>query len=131
MASAGRVGFSLALPVWVSVALSAAAARGADETASKDHVFPLLADGGGYRFELFLTNFAAGGNSCEFEWGGARGFDEWSSSEVRFDDRLVPRDSVSLTADDTLIFLGEGRDSVSLRSVGAFEKRAAFGFGRL
>jgi len=64
----------------------AANAQAADETAKRFNYLPLIADGGGIRSTLLITNVASSANSCSLAFL----FDQIDASDFETHDRLTP-----------------------------------------
>ena len=99
--------------------MPAVLAQPAGGTASREHFFPLVADGGGFRFRLFLINTAEMSNRCVFEPGP--GLD----ANVFESEAEISREGAGAVVE---LASGNGATAI-LRSAG--ERALAFGFAKL
>ncbi len=91
----------------------------ADVTANREHFFPLIATGDGFKSDLFLTNFSQSENRCLLRLQG-RGLDA-----LIFEDN----DALSVTASGATIDLAGQGDSLTL--LGNGERSLVFGYAKL
>jgi len=90
-----------------------------DDAAAREHLFPLIADGEGFRSHLFLTNVTAPDNRCTLELHGT-GFDA-----ARFEKHAA------LTAGDAGIEITLGDTGADLILATAGEQGLALGYAKL
>ncbi len=83
-------------------------AQAVDAGAGREHFFPLLVDGGGFRSRLILFNTADSANECALQFGG-EGFDA---------DRLGASDSFAASGSGARVELGFPGASVVLATAG-------------
>ena len=101
----------------ILVAATPAAAGVPDDSAGMEHYFPLVADGGGFRSRLFLTNVSDGANRCALSLRGA-GLDAGV---------FQANDAVALDGAATMVDLGGAGAGATLTTAGD----GALIFGRM
>lgn len=90
-----------------------------DDAAAREHLFPLFADGEGFRSYLFLTNASDPGNRCTLELHGA------GLNAVRFEDHAA------LTAADASIEIDLGDTGADVMLTTSGERDLALGYAKL
>ena len=88
--------------------------------ASREHLFPLFADGGGFRTRLYLTNAAGAGNRCELTLHGA------GLNAARFE----AHPALTVSGAGAGIVLGAGGETAVLATAGA-GSYPALGYAKL
>ena len=107
------------LSAFALLAALPAAAQLPDETANREHFFPLVADGGGFRSYLFLTNAADAANQCALALQGPN----LDTGIFEANDAVTPAG-----AGATIDLLGVG---ASLTLISTAEQALAFGYATL
>ncbi len=107
------------LSAFALLAALPAAAQLPDEAANREHFFPLVADGGGFRSYLFLTNAADAANQCALALQGPN----LDTGIFEANDAVTPAG-----AGVTIDLLGAG---ASLTLISTAEQALAFGYATL
>ena len=99
-------------------------AQSIDQTARREHLFPLVVDGDGFRSQFFLGNPSASANSCTLLLQGQE-----SQGALLDSGRLRANDALTAIGADAAVDFADGETSVVLATAG--DQALAFGYARL
>ena len=104
---------------FIVLAALPAIATAPDESAGREHFFPLIADGRGFQSHLFVTNVSGAANRCTLALRG-------TGLDVSV---FQANSAVAFEGDDVTINLGQAGESVTLATTGG--QGLVFGYARL